>query len=118
MDLRRKVLIVLGVLQIIAFVAGWMPYFFYGVKSGEYWANEAFARINSDLDASGLLVQPRTQQQDTDFWLLTSRPIVEEIYRSRSVAFWPLVGLGVGGPAVLALGLIPERRRPPSQAEA
>jgi hypothetical protein len=111
MTRRRTLLILLGTLQLIAFTAGWLPYFFYGVKSGEYHANEAFDQIRGDLDNAALLVQPRTQQQDTELWLLGSRPIVAEIHRARGVAFWPLVGLGLGGPIVLALGLMPDRGR-------
>lgn len=111
MTRRRKILIALGALQIIAFGAGWIPYFAYGLKSGQYWANEALEQISGDLDKAGLLVQPRTQQQDLDLWMHGMDPIAREIHRARHVAFWPLVGLGIGGPIVLFLGLLPERRR-------
>jgi hypothetical protein len=110
MNRRRRLLVLIGILQIIAFVAGWLPYFAYGIKSGQYWANEASGRISSDLDRAGLLVQPRTEQQEVDLWIQTTDPIAGEIHRARGVAFWPLVGLGMGGPLVLVLGLLPERR--------
>ncbi len=117
MTSRRKILILLGIFQIIAFLAGWLPYFAYFVKSGQYWANEAYMQISGDLDRAGLLVQPRTEQQDLDLWRHSIGPINREIHRARGVAFWPLVGLGIGGPVVLVLGLLPERRRARPPAE-
>lgn len=116
MTLRRKLLILVGILQLVAFAAGWVPYMAYSVKTGEYRANEAFDQIEAGLDRSGLLVRPRTQQQNSDLWMIGMEPMRTEIHTARRIAYWPLVGLGVGGSIVLALGLMPEgwldRRKP------
>ena len=108
---RRRLLIVLGLLQLGLWLFSWGPYFIHYVKAGEQRIWGAVEEVVDGLERERWLVERERDGFATSVDGLIYEPVSQEIYRTREMAWLPIVSLGCMGVLFLLLALLPDRWR-------